>query len=95
GLDCSGLIQQARYACGLATPRDSDQQAVLGRDASPDELLRGDLVFWRGHVGMMLDGARLIHANAHHMAVTIEPLSEVVTRNEQKGAGPPTAYRRP
>jgi hypothetical protein len=51
-------------------------------------------VFWRGHVGMMLDGARLIHANGHHMAVVIEPLTEAVARIEAAGGGAPAAFRR-
>jgi cell wall-associated NlpC family hydrolase len=95
GLDCSGLTQQAFYAAGLACPRDSDQQAGLGVPAPPEALSRGDLVFWRGHVGMMLDAKRLIHANAHHMAVAIEPLAEAVRRIADRGGGQPTAYRRP
>jgi len=94
GLDCSGLIQQALYACGRACPRDTDQQAALGRDIEPGELRRGDLVFWRGHVGMMLDETRLIHANASHMAVAIEPLAEAIERIEAKGYSRPVSWRR-
>jgi cell wall-associated NlpC family hydrolase len=90
GLDCSGLVQQALQACGLYCPRDSDQQQALGRPIQATELTRGDLVFWRGHVGMMLDPARLIHANAFHMQVQIEPLAEAVAR-----IGEPAALRRP
>ena len=94
GLDCSGLIQQALYACGLACPRDTDMQSALGSAAPPDALRRGDLVFWRGHVGMMLDPEMLIHANAHHMAVAAEPLAQAVARIDAGGAGQPSAYRR-
>jgi cell wall-associated NlpC family hydrolase len=94
GLDCSGLIQQALYAAGLACPRDSDQQAALGVEVAADGLRRGDLVFWRGHVGMMLDARRLIHANGHHMAVAVEPLAEAVGRILAKGGGEPAARRR-
>lgn len=94
GLDCSGLVQQALYACGGACPRDTDQQSELGQPAPAGGLRRGDLVFWRGHVGMMLDARRLIHANAHHMAVAIEPLAEAIARIAEAGAGEPTAYRR-
>ena len=94
GLDCSGLIQQALYACGLACPRDSDQQSALGREAASAALRRGDLVFWRGHVGMMLDGERLIHANGHHMAVAIEPLREAASRIESVEGRKPIAFRR-
>jgi cell wall-associated NlpC family hydrolase len=90
GLDCSGLIQQALHACGLFCPRDSDQQQALGRPAAAGELARGDIVFWKGHVGMMLDAGRMIHANAFHMQVEIEPLAEAVAR-----IGEPTAFRRP
>ena len=78
----------------MSCPRDTDQQARLGRDIDPATLRRGDLVFWKGHVGMMLDGARLLHANAHHMAVAIEPLREAIKRIADKGAGQPVAYRR-
>ena len=94
GLDCSGLVQQAHYACGLSCPRDTDQQVGLGRAIEAADLGRGDLVFWRGHVGLMLDEARLLHANAHHMAVTIEPLAEAVRRIAAADSGTPTAYRR-
>jgi hypothetical protein len=94
GLDCSGLMQQALLACGLACPRDTDQQQALGVPAPPRALIRGDLVFWRGHVGMMLDGDRLIHANGHFMAVTAEPLAEASARIAAQGAGDPIAYRR-
>lgn len=95
GVDCSGLVQQSLFACGRACPRDTDQQeqafAPIGRDA----LRRGDLVFWRGHVAMMLDGARIIHANAHHMAVAVEPLDEVIARVVAADGGEPTGHRRP
>jgi hypothetical protein len=98
GLDCSGLIQQALYACGRACPRDSDLQQVLGAPLEVGGDLRGlqrnDLVFWKGHVGIMLDAERLLHANAHHMATAIEPLAVAVTRIEAAGSGKPTTFRR-
>lgn len=94
GLDCSGLVQQALYACGRACPRDSDQQAALGSALKREALARNDLVFWRAHVGMMLDADRLLHANAHHMAVAIESLDQAIARIEQAGGGPPSAFRR-
>ncbi len=54
------------------------------------DLERGDLVFWKGHVGMILDGQRFIHANAFHMQVAIEPVAEAIAR-----IGEPAALRRP
>lgn len=74
GLDCSGLSGLAYAACGRDLPRDADQQqAALAAVEAPE---RGDLVFFPGHVGVMLDGRRLVHANATHMRVTVETLGE-------------------
>ncbi|KQO68381.1 peptidase P60 [Methylobacterium sp. Leaf89] len=97
GLDCSGLVQLCLAQAGILAPRDADQQERgLGEALPPDfeGLRRGDLVFWRGHVGLMLDAARLIHANGHHMAVAVEPLAEAVARIREKSYGPVTSLRR-
>jgi cell wall-associated NlpC family hydrolase len=90
GLDCSGLVQQALTACGRWCPRDSDMQRNAFAPAPQDSLARGDLVFWPGHVAILLDGATMIHANAFHMQTAIEPLAEAIAR-----IGAPAAYRRP
>lgn len=97
GIDCSALAQLSLAAAGIAAPRDSDMQAALVGAALPEHApaRRGDLVFWRGHVGLMLDPETLIHANAHHMAVTREPLAEAAARIAASGGGPVTARRRP
>lgn len=89
GCDCSGLVQLPRQVAGLDAPRDSDmQEAGLGRTIGDNVPLgRGDLVFWKRHVGIMLDDVRLLHANAHHMAVTVEPLEEVRARIMAAGEG--------
>jgi len=94
GLDCSGLVQQALLACGWSFPRDTDLQAAKGEPIEREALRRGDLVFWRGHVGMMQDETRLIHANAHHMAVTIEPLATAIERIGKTETGQPIGFRR-
>jgi len=94
GLDCSGLVQQALYAAGRASPRDSDQQAAMGEPVEATALRRGDLVFWRGHVAMLTSPTDIVHANSTHMAVVIEPLAEAVTRTANRGGGEPTGYRR-
>ncbi len=95
GIDCSGLVQQALLACGLDCPRDSDQQQSLGRDLYHGEpFLRGDLVFWKGHVGLMASADTLLHANAHHMAVAYEPYAEACKRMRDDGVGDVVAKRR-
>ncbi len=95
GLDCSGLVQLALGFAGIAAPRDSDQQREqLGTAVDADRLQRGDLVFFPGHVGMMVDAERIIHANAWWMAVTVEPLGAVVDRLRDTTPQPITAVKR-
>jgi cell wall-associated NlpC family hydrolase len=91
GLDCSGLVQIALTACGIACPRDSHmQEAALGVALSPAPdlraLRRGDLLFWKGHVAIVRDPDTLIHANAFHVAVAIEPVSAAITRIAAAGS---------
>jgi hypothetical protein len=90
GLDCSGLTQLALGSVGIAWPRDTLMQEPLGARIEPaadfSDLVRGDLIFWIGHVAIVRDNATLIHANAHHMAVAIEPIGEAVTRIRGAGA---------
>jgi cell wall-associated NlpC family hydrolase len=90
GIDCSGLVQVALAACAIPCPRDSDmQERTLGQAPalSIDRtiLRRGDLVFWPGHVAIARDGTTLIHANAFHMAVAMEPTAEAVARIRAAG----------
>lgn len=90
GLDCSGLVQLSLAAAGISAPRDSDlQRTTLGDEVMVPEdldgLQRGDLVFWPGHVAIMVDSVLLIHANAHHMKVAVEPLSSAVDRIHKSG----------
>jgi cell wall-associated NlpC family hydrolase len=89
GIDCSGLVQVALQAAGIACPRDSDMQARIGAPVQFDRYLggieRGDFVCWKGHIGMVAEPGRLIHANAHHMQVAEEPLKDVVRRLAETG----------
>lgn len=90
GLDCSGLVQAALTACGHACPRDTDMQekAVGGEVAFSGDLgalRRGDLLYWPGHVGIIEDGATLLHATAHFMSVVREPLGPALARIEASG----------
>lgn len=98
GVDCSGLVQTALTAAGVAAPRDSDmQEAALGEPVAIDDpktpLARGDLVFWQGHVGIMRDSLTLLHANGWHMKTVSEPLIEARDRIAA-GGGHVTSVRR-
>ena len=79
GIDCSGLIQVVLARAGIAAPRDTEEQeTAIGSAANTP--CTGDLVFFAGHVGIMTNDHDLIHANAFHMKVIIEPLNIVVKR---------------
>ncbi|MDP9838558.1 cell wall-associated NlpC family hydrolase [Neorhizobium huautlense] len=93
GIDCSGLTQLALMMAGKKFPRDTDMQARVGTEITREDLRRGDLVFWKGHVGIMEDAETLLHANGHTMTVARENFEAAVKRigwlYEQ-----PTGYRR-
>ena len=88
GLDCSGLVQAAYLACGRACPADSGpQRAAFGgplRDLAALE--PGALIFWAGHVAMATGDGRMIHANAHHMAVAEEDAASGAARIAASGS---------
>ena len=87
GLDCSGLVQISLQAAGVSSPRDSDmQELALGKLCSLASLRRGDLVFWKGHVAIAMDPETLVHANAHHMTVAIEPTADAIMRIKSAGS---------
>jgi cell wall-associated NlpC family hydrolase len=99
GIDCSGLVQTALMAAGVPSPRDSDMmEAALGKPIFVDDprtpLARRDLVFWKGHVGIMNDPDTLLHANGWHMKTANEPLAQARERIAANGGGNVTSVRR-
>jgi cell wall-associated NlpC family hydrolase len=96
GIDCSGLIQRALAGRGIQAPRDSDMQCAALGLALPEDapLMRGDLIFFPGHVGMMVDAETLIHATRHHGKTVTEPLATVIARVAEAHDVPVTARKR-
>jgi cell wall-associated NlpC family hydrolase len=99
GIDCSGLVQLSMRMTGKDVLRDSDMQAAsIGTPFEPgpdfSELRRGDLVFWKGHVAIMIDAKEMIHANGHTMQVSREGLKEAIERIGYLYGGP-MGFRRP
>lgn len=99
GLDCSGLTQLSLAGAGLFAPRDTDmQEKALGAALSFDDglagLKRGDIVFWKGHVGIMVDPETLLHATAYTMNVYREPLRVARDRIAKNSFGAITSIRR-
>ena len=89
GLDCSGLVQVSLTACGIACPRDSDMQdkrRSVRHLPSEQRSSAAISIFWKGHVAIVRDAASMIHANAFHMAVAIEPIAEALSRIRAAGS---------
>ena len=81
-IDCSGLVQLVFGLKGVLAPRDADMQQAEFGDELPEDaaLVRGDLVFFPGHVGIMADAEQIIHANGTAMAVSVESLADAAAR---------------
>lgn len=100
GIDCSGLVQSACHACGIAAPRDSDMQektlgAPLAIPNDPRHYSRGDLLFWPGHVALCQGGGRMIHATAFSMSVISEAIAPALERIAEQGHALRSARRLP
>ena len=78
-------MRRASNARATATCSRPSSAATLPIRADLDGLQRGDLVFWQGHVGIMIDAFLLLHANAHHMVVVVEPLKAAADRIARDG----------
>jgi len=94
GIDCSGLIQVALARAGISAPRDSDMLRDIGEEASPDDLQRGDMLFWKGHVGVMATAKTFLHATAFSMQVMREPVTTTRKRIETELGLPLLTVRR-
>ena len=82
GIDCSALLQLSYQAYGHNIPRNTSEQILLEKKIVKNikDLKRGCVVFWQGHVGIMIDNINCIHANAFHMKTKTEPLYKIVKR---------------
>ena len=53
-----------------------------------------DLLFWEGHVAFVYNNTHILHANAHSMSVSIEPLANAQSRISRLGGGEILAHKR-
>jgi len=85
GIDCSALLQLSYQTYGENIPRNTSEQVKLKKKIIRDikDLKRGCVVFWKGHVGIMIDKLNCIHANAYHMKTVTEPLIDIIDRMDK------------
>jgi len=78
GIDCSALIQIYFYYNRIFFPRDSKDQISFCRKKSKKKLVKGDIIFWKGHVGMCVSQSKFIHAYGPKKKVLIMPTNFTV-----------------
>ncbi len=91
--DCSGLVQQALYACGLPGPRYASMQRDLGAAVDAADARRGDLVLWDGHAGILFGPGLVLHASGRHGEVLVEAFEEADAAQREGGSAPPVFRR--
>ena len=86
GIDCSALIQLSCEAYGKNIPRNTQEQINITNSIvyNLDKLKRGHVIFWDGHVAVMVDNFNCLHSNAFHMKTIVEPLNDIILRSKQK-----------
>ncbi len=94
GIDCSFFVQTIYKSFGLVLPRTSGLQFKVGRKVGRDELMPGDLVFFRkyprgsriSHVGIYIGNDQFIHAALSAGKVTVSSLNETYFKKRFSGA---------
>ena len=78
GIDCSALIQIYFYYNRIFFPRDTKDQIRFCKRKRSKNRLKGDIVFWKGHVGICLNKSRFIHAYGPKKKVIIMPTGQTI-----------------
>ena len=73
GIDCSALIQIYFYYNRIFFPRDTKDQIKYCKKKITRKLYSGDIIFWKGHVGICLNNSQFIHAYGPRKKVVIMP----------------------
>ena len=78
GIDCSALIQIYFYYNRIFFPRDTKDQIRFCKKKKSKNLLKGDMIFWKGHVGICLSKSRFVHAYGPKKKVIIMPTIQTI-----------------
>ncbi len=74
GIDCSALIQIFFYYNRVYFPRDTRDQVKFCKKKLGKKFIKGDILFWKGHVGICTDKKNFIHAYGPKKKVVIMPI---------------------
>ena len=75
GIDCSSLIQIYFYYNQTFFPRDTKDQIIFCKKKNEKNFSKGDIIFWKGHVGICLSKSKFIHAYGPRKKVLIMPIN--------------------
>lgn len=76
GIDCSGLCFMAYMINGITIWRDAELKSDYMREIKREEMKKGDLMFYKGHVAMYIGDGKAIHSASSKSGVVIDSLGE-------------------
>ena len=95
GLDCSALVQELLKFNNIYCPRDSkDQKKFFRKEISIQNIRKGDLLFWKGHVAIALSNKKLVHAFGARKKVVIMGIKETIKKIYSKSKLPLLCVKR-
>jgi cell wall-associated NlpC family hydrolase len=79
GIDCSAFVRKMYQFFDISLPRTAREQYNVGLSVDKNELLEGDLVFFRtrkpvGHVGIYVGNNEFVHASYRDKVIKIDNL---------------------
>ena len=81
GIDCSGLIQLFLNFNNKFCPRDTkDQFKYFKKKIKLKNIRKNDLIFWKGHVAVVISKNNLIHAYGPSKKTVIMPIKKTSDR---------------
>ena len=78
GIDCSSLIQLYFFYNNFFFPRDTKDQIKFCKKKISRIFKDGDIIFWKGYVGLCLDKKKFIHAYGPRKKVLIMPIKQTI-----------------
>ena len=78
GIDCSALIQIYFYFNRIFFPRDTKNQIKFCKKKISRKFIKGDIIFWKGHVGLCINSSKFIHAYGPKKKVLIMPINHTI-----------------
>ena len=81
GVDCSGLLQLFLNFNNKYCPRDTTDQIIYFNNKIKEKNIRkNDLIFWKGHVALVISKKDLIHAYGPLKKVVRMPIKSTINR---------------